>query len=340
MVGDPVWKKKDPHLSSALIDLVEPETAGDPMGPTKWLRSSLRHIRDQLCQMGHRISPPIIRRLLKARKYSLKANRKGKESRSQSPERNAQFEYIAQQKQRCAQAQIPLISIDTKKKELIGNFKNAGQRWCLQAPEVNGHDFRSDAEGIAVPYGIYDLASNQGYVCVGRSADTAEFAVDALLQWWQAQGQRAYPDAQELVILADGGGSNASRSRLWKQHVQTRLADALGLCITVHHYPPGCSKWNPVEHRLFSQISCNWAGQPLKSFDVMLGWIRGTETATGLGVESVLLDKTYPKGVKVSDQEMKALNIEFHPVCPQWNYSIRSRLSPQRSQSQKQELIF
>lgn len=325
-VGDaPDWKKKEPYLQNALINFAQAETAGDPMGPTKWVRSSLRHVRNKLLGLGHRISPASIGRLLKAQKYSLKVNRKEKESRSQPPQRNEQFEYIHQQKQRCSQAQIPLISVDTKKKELIGNFKNAGASWCLQAPQVNVHDFRSEAKGIASPYGIYDLARNDGYVCVGQSADTAEFAVDAIVQWWQDQGQILYPHAQELVILADGGGSNSARSRLWKQQIQTCLAQAFGLAVSVHHYPTGCSKWNPVEHRVFSQISINWAGQPLESFDTMLRFLRGTQTSTGLCLKATLFDKVYQKGIKVSDAEMKALNIEFHSVCPQWNYTIRPR---------------
>lgn len=300
------------------------------MSKTKWLRSSLRHLSDKLSQLGHLVSPPTVSRLLKKEQYSLKVNQKEKDSRSQPPQRNEQFEYIATQKKKCAVEKVPLISVDGKKKELIGEFKNGGVSWCQANQRVNVHDFRSEAEGIAVPYGIYDVTGNQGYVCVGKSADTGEFAVDAIAQWWEEKGKKAYPEAQDLVILSDSGGSNGCRPRLWKQQLQTHLADKLGLKVTVHHYPRGCSKWNPVEHRLFSEISINWSGKPLSSFDKILGYIRGTQTSTGLKVESTLIEKVYQKGIKISDKEMKCLNIEFHAVCPQWNYTISPRLVTER----------
>lgn len=314
------------------MKLVEEETAGDPMSESKWLRSSLRHLSEKLRHLGHSVSHETIRRLLHKKKYSLKVNHKEKESRSQPLERNAQFEYIASQKQIHLSEKHPVISVDTKKKELIGDFKNAGVSWRREPQRVNVHDFRSEAEGIAVPYGIYELNRNKGYVCVGQSADTGEFAVDAIAKWWESQGRASYPEAQELVILSDSGGSNGCRPRLWKQQLQKRLADDFGLKVTVHHYPTGCSKWNPIEHRLFSQISVNWSGKPLSSFDVMLGYIRGTQTTTGLQVDSTRIEKTYQKGLKISESEMKGLNIEFHTTCPRWNYTIQPRFTGEKGE--------
>ncbi len=223
-------------------------------------------------------------------------------------------------------AGLPVISIDTKKKELIGNFGNSGRSWCHEADPVNVHDFRQDALGRAVPYGIYDLNHNRGYVYVGGSADTPQFAVDALASWWRGEGQKGFPGAGKILILADGGGSNGYRPRRWKQQLQEQLADRLGLEVTVSHYPTGASKWNPVEHRLFGPISINWAGKPLRTFETMLSYIQGTTTETGLKVKAFLLDRQYEKGVKVSDQEMEALNLERAEISPQWNYTIKPRI--------------
>jgi hypothetical protein len=215
--------------------------------------------------------------------------------------------------------------VDTKKKELIGNFKNAGRSWCQEAEAVNVHDFPQDALGRAVPYGIYELNRNCGFIYIGISSDTPQFAVDAVATWWEHEGSEAFPQADQLLILADAGGSNSYRSRVWKQQLQEQLSDRFGLIVTVCHYPTGCSKWNPVEHRLFSHISLNWIGKPLRTFDTMLAYIRGTTTTTGLTVKAFLVEGVYEKGQKVSDAEMEELNLQCHEVCPNWNYTIRPR---------------
>ena len=212
-----------------------------------------------------------------------------------------------------------MISVDTKKMELIGNFKNPGQAWCRQAEIVNVHDFRHDAEGRAVPYGIYDLTHNEGYVVVGTSVDTSEFAVDAIGMWWQDADRPSFPDESKLLILSDAGGSDGCRFRLWKKQLQEQLADRLGIEVMVCHYPTGASKWNPIEHRLFSHISLNWAGKPLRSFETMLAYVRGTTTETGLRVRAFLLDREYQRGIKVSNQEMKDLNLQRRAICPNWS---------------------
>ena len=217
------------------------------------------------------------------------------------------------------------LSVDTKKKELVGNFRNKEQIWCQEPELVNMHDFRQDAIGRAVPYGLYDQQHNQGIVYVGQSADTPAFAVDNIARWCQKERLEDYPDATRLMIEADSGGSNSCRSRVWKRDLQEKVADAFGLTITVCHYPTGASKWNPIEHRLFSEISKTWAGCPLRSFDVVLHYIRNTKTETGLTVQAHLVTETYETGVKVPDKEMDALNIEYHDICPQWNYTIRPR---------------
>jgi hypothetical protein len=302
-----------------LTALIEPHTGGDPMTERKWLRKSLRHLHQQL---GKAVSHTTIGRLLRDLDYSLKANLK-RLTGDPHPDRDQQFAYIERQKQRFVQAGWPIISVDTKKKELIGNFKNAGQQWCREAEQVNEHDFAHDAQGKAVPYGIYNLNHNRGWVYVGTSADTAQFAVDAIAAWWQSEGSQRFPNAPKLLILCDAGGSNGYRSRLWKVQLQTQLADHLGVEVTVCHYPRGASKWNPVEHRLFGPISVNWAGVPLRSFATLLALIRGTTNQSGLQVEAVLMDKVYKKGLKVGDEVMADLNIERHPTCPNWNYTIR-----------------
>ncbi len=260
--------------------------------------------------------------------YSLKANVK-RLSGPPHPDREQQFQYIQAQREAFLGTGLPVISIDTKKKELIGDFKNGGRAWSREADAVNVHDFRQDALGRAVPYGIYDLKHNRGYVSVGNSADTPQFAVDSLGWWWEEEGRREFPGADKILILADAGGSNGYRPRRWKQQLQEQLANRLGLEVTVCHYPTGASKWNPVEHRLFGPISINWAGKPLRSFEAMLSYIRGTATETGLKVKASLLGQPYEKGVKVSDQEMKALDFERHATCPQWNYTIK----PQRART-------
>jgi hypothetical protein len=303
--------------------VVEPETAGDPMSDQKWVRSSLRTLSGRLDAAGHPASPPTVGRLLAKLGYALHVNAKKLEASADHPDRQAQFEHIAEQKTAFAEAGQPIISVDTKKKELIGNFKNNGATWSREAAAVNVHDFLQDALGRAVPYGIYELLHNQGTVYVGQSADTPQFAVDVIARWWLSLGCPSYLAADRLLILADGGGSNAYRSRVWKQQIQEQLCDRYGLTVTVCHYPTGCSKWNPVEHRLFGPISLNWAGEPLRDWETMLAFIRGTETTTGLAIQAFLHEGVYKTGGTVADAEMEALNIERHAVCPNWNYTIR-----------------
>ena len=294
------------------------------MSSKKWVRSTLRKLSEALAQDGYRVGRMTVRRLLRKLDYSLKANRK-EDSGPPHPDQDRQFRYIERVKQLFFANGHPVISVDTKKKELIGNFKNPGQAWCLQADEVNVHDFPQDAVGRAVPYGIYDLWHNEGYICVGTSADTSEFAVDAICRWWEDEDRPIFPDESKLLILSDAGGSDGCRFRLWKKQLQEQLADRLGIEVLVCHYPTGASKWNPIEHRLFSYISLNWAGKPLRSFETMLGYIRGTTTETGLKVRAFLVDRVYEKGIKVSNQEKKALNLQRRRVCPTWNYVIRPR---------------
>lgn len=294
------------------------------MSEQKWVRSSLRQLSTRLGATGHPASPPTVGRLLGDLGYALHVNAKKAEAKATHADRNAQFEHIAAQRQTFQAAGLPMISVDTKKKELIGNFKNAGQTWSQDAEEVNVHDFPQDAQGRAVPYGIYDLLQNRGTVYVGSSADTPHFAVDAIARWWETAGNVAFPQADALLILADAGGSNGCRPRQWKYQLQ-ELSDRCGLTITVCPYPTGCSKWNPIEHRLFSYISMNWAGKPLRTWDTMLGSIRGTTTTTGLEGCAVLHDGVYETGQSVSHAEMKRLNLEHHTICPRWNYTIRPR---------------
>jgi hypothetical protein len=297
------------------------------MSQKKWVRASLRRLSRELGQAGHAASAPTVGRLLGKLGFGLRANLKSEEMGSNHPDRDTQFGYIAERKAAFVTAGEPVISVDTKKKDLIGNFKNEGQAWGAQAERVNVHDFPSEAEGRAVPYGIYDVVKNRGWVVVGQSADTPEFAVDAIVSWWEEEGLQSYPSAKRLLILADGGGSNGARSRMWKQRVQEQLADRLGLEVTVCHYPRGCSKYNLIEHRLFSFISLNWAGKPLRSFEAMLGLIGATTTTAGLKVKAILNEKVYAKGRRVSEAEMKMLNLERHEVCPDWNYTLRPRLA-------------
>jgi hypothetical protein len=289
------------------------------MSTRKWRRSSLRALSQAL---GEKVSHTTVGRLLRDLDYSLKANVK-RLTGEPHPDRDRQFAYIEQQKQVFREAGWPIISVDTKKKELIGPFKNPGRRWCQIAEAVNAHDFEQDALGKAVPYGLYDLTNNRGYVYVGCSANTSQFAVEQIAAWWRAFGCHDFPGAKRLLILCDAGGSNGYRARLWKQQLQAVLADQLGLEVTVCHYPSGASKWNPIEHRLFGPISVNWAAQPLVTFEKMLALIHGTVTETGLKVEAFLVDKVYATGLKVTDAVMSSLNLVHHSVCPQWNYTIR-----------------
>ena len=313
----------DPGLLAELMALVEPGERGDPMSPLRWTCKSLRHLAAELAERGHRISHTVVGELLKRQKFSLQANRKTLEG-SDHPDRNAQFCYINQSVTEALATRQPVISVDTKKKELVGSFKNGGREWRPQGEpeEVRVHDFLVKELGRAVPYGIYDLAANAGWVSVGMDHDTAAFAVQAIRRWWQDVGCLRYPDAHHLVITADGGGSNGSRVRLWKRELQG-LANEIGIEIIVHHLPPGTSKWNKIEHRLFSFISMNWRAKPLVSYRVIIDLISGTTTDTGLTVRCELDPNVYPKGIVVSDQEMAAINLVPAQFHGEWNYTIR-----------------
>jgi len=324
--GRKLTEVKDPGLLTALEQLLVDEEAGDPMGEQRWVRNSLRHLSERLTAGGHPASKSTVARLLKDMGFSLRTNKRKQGASGRCPERDEQFRYIASQKQSFAAASLPVISVDTKKRELIGNFRNNGRAWVREALQVDEHDFPSQAECSALPFGIYDTTRNRGYVVVGQSHNTPEFAVNTIGRWWQEEGRAAYPKATHLLILADGGGGNGSRSKAWKVNLQQNLCDRFRLTVSVCHYPPGCSKWNPVEHRLFSQISRNWEGRPLRTLGIMLGYIRGTTTATGLLVTAHLDENTYRKGQKVSRQEMLQLSLKCHEVCPQWNYTISPRI--------------
>jgi len=297
------------------------------MSDKQWVRCTVRQMRKRLKKKGYELSRSTVWRLLKQLNYSLRANRKAFTG-PPHPDRDRQFSYIRRVKNLFMAAGHPVISVDTKKKELIGNFKNPGRTWGRQAELVNVHDFPSDALCRAVPYGIYDLKHNLGYIYVGTSADTAQFAVEALVRWWQQPDRPTFPNEDKLLILCDGGGSNGYRLRLWKQQLQERLADQLGLEVMVCHYPTGASKWNPIERRLFSYISLNWAGKPLRSLETMLGYIRDTTTETGLKVKAFLVNQVFKKKIKVLDQEMATLNLVRRKVCPNWNYVIKPRYAP------------
>ena len=295
------------------------------MSTQKWVRNSLRTLSARLGSVGHAISPPTVGRLLRKLDYALHVNSQQMEARSNHPDRDAQFSYIDQQRASFAAAGLPTISVDPKKKELVGNFKQAGRAWGREPIPVNIHDFLQDSLGRAVPYGIYDVLHNRGTVYVGTSAETAAFAVDAIAGWWQREGQASFPGATQLLILADAGGANSCQTRLWKERLQAVVCDRLGLTVTVCHYPTGCSKWNPIEHRLFSFISSHWAGTPLRTWELLLAAIRGTTTQAGLTVEAVLHPVRYETGWSVTDQLMRTLNLERHAVCPAWNYTLRPR---------------
>jgi hypothetical protein len=323
--------KTKPALLQDLLALVSPSEPGDPMSPLRWTCKGLRRLAAELRAMGHQISHTVVGELLKSQKFSLQANRKTREG-NDHPDRDAQFAYINASVNRALAGQQPVISVDTKKKELVGDFKNAGREWRPQGEpeEVRVHDFLIKELGRAVPYGIYDLAANSGWVSVGIDHDTAEFAVQTIRSWWHTTGCKRYPKAHHLTITADGGGSNGSRVRLWKRELQS-LANELGINIRVHHLPPGTSKWNKIEHRLFSFISMNWRAKPLVSYRVIIDLISATTTETGLTVQCELDTKTYTKGIVVTEEEMASINIirdEFHG---EWNYTIRPSNRTDRS---------
>lgn len=322
--GRKLTEVKQPNIVAALERLLTDEVAGDPMGEQRWIRSSLRRLSECLKSEGYQASPGVVRRLLKNLGFSLKANKR-KQGRPGCPERDTQFQYIAALRKKFIAAGLPVISVDTKKKELIGEFRNNGRTWRREPEEVHEHDFPDAAECRAVPFGIYDVVKNKGFVYVGVSNDTPEFAVRSIARWWQEEGRKLYPAASKMLILSDGGGCNGCRARAWKLNLQTRLCDQLALTVTVCHYPTGCSKWNPVEHRLFSYISKNWEGKPLKTLAIMLGFIRGTSTKTGLTIKAFLDEGVYRRGQKVTREEMDGLSLAEHDVCPAWNYTLRPK---------------
>ncbi len=316
---------KDPTLLSDLKALVEPTTRGDPMTPLLWTAKSLRNLAAGLKEAGHSVCHNVVAGLLREMGYSLQGNRKTLEG-GDHPDRDAQFRYINDQATNALASGQPTISVDTKKKELVGDFKNGGREYRPKGEpkKVRVHDFLIPELGRASPYGVYDIAENAGWVSVGVDHDTASFAVNSIRCWWNAMGRQRYPNAKSLLITADGGGGNGSRVRLWKRELQT-LANELGIEITVCHLPPGTSKWNKIEHRLFSFITQNWRGRPLVSYLTIVQLIAATTTDTGLKVRCEIDTNSYPKGVKVEDDEMAALNIHWHEFHPEWNYTIRPR---------------
>jgi transposase len=314
--------QKDPTLLPDLKELVESTTRGDPESPLLWTARSLRNLVAELEKRGHKTSLNLVSRLLKELGYSLQANRKRLEG-AQHPDRNAQFEHINEVLRRQLEANQPAISVDTKKKELVGPYKNVGRELRAKGDphDVNVHDFIDPEKGRAAPYGVYDIQENEAWVSVGLSHDTAEFAVQTIRTWWNEMGAPRYPDASSLVITADGGGSNGYRLRLWKLELQA-LVDELGFPITVCHLPPGTSKWNKIEHRLFSFITKNWRGKPLLTHQVIVDLIAATTTKTGLSVRSRLDERVYPKGRRVSDNQLALVNLEPHSFHGEWNYTI------------------
>ncbi len=315
-----------PGVSEALEYLVEPVTRGDPESPLRWTNKSTQKLADELTGQGFAVGPRTVAKLLKVCGYRLQANAKVVEGR-QHPDRDAQFEYVNAAAVAFLAAGDPVLSVDTKKRELVGDFKNAGREWepTGEPVEVGVHDFPGDAVGVALPYGVYDMGANTGWVNVGTDHDTACFAVESIRRWWRQVGADAYPKARRLLVTADGGGSNGSRLRLWKAEL-ARFADETGLAVTVVHLPPGTSKWNKVEHRLFSHITLNWRGRPLTSHEVVVQTIAATTTRTGLTVKAVLDEGTYPTGLRITDRQMRELlrrHIIRHEFHGDWNYDVQ-----------------
>jgi len=318
-------EESDPEVKKLIVGIVEETTAGDPMSLLRWTSKSTRTIAEELARRGHGIDAVTVGRCLRELGYSLQANVKAKEG-PQHAERDEQFRYINRLVKAYIRAGDPVISVDTKKKELVGEFRNAGRTWRpLGEPvKVNVHDFPHLGRGKAIPYGAYDIARNRAVVNVGISYDTAEFAVESIRRWWRLDGRRIYRDPRRLLICADSGGSNGHKLRLWKLGLQG-LADEIGIPITACHYPPGTSKWNKIEHRLFSFISINWRGRPLVNYETVVNLIGATKTRTGLRVKAVLDTRTYHKGVKVADQAMCEVRLRRHRLHPNWNYTIAQR---------------
>src|SRR5512135_306259 len=315
--------ESDPTLLATLEGLLEPLTRGDPMSPLRWTCKSTRRLATELTGQGHRVGYRTVAWLLHEAGYSLQANRKTREG-NQHPDRNAQFEFINAQATRFQKRRQPVISVDTKKKELVRDFKNGGREWHPEgeSEKVRVHDFQDKELGKAIPYGVYDVTNNQGWVSVGIDHDTAYFATASIRRWWQEMGTRRFPRATELFITADGGGSNGYRTRLWKVALQD-LADEIGLKLTASHFPPGTSKWNKVEHRLFSFITQNWRGKPLVSIQVIVNLIAATRTTKGLIVKAALDEGKYETGITVTDEQMAKLNLKPAQFHGEWNYTIR-----------------
>jgi hypothetical protein len=315
----------DPHVKRVLARLVEASTAGNPMSYLLWTNKSTRTLAEELARHGYAVSHVTVARCLRELGYSLQANVKTIEG-TQHPDRDAQFRYLNDQVRRFVRSHDPVVSVDTKKKELVGSFENRGRRWqpTGDPQRVNVHDFPALGVGKAIPYGIYDQARDEAVVNVGITHETAEFAVESLRRWWQLLGRKAYPQARRLLICADAGGSNGPRLRAWKAHLQA-LADRLGISVTVCHYPPGTSKWNKVEHRLCSFISMNWRGRPLVSYEAVVNLIGGTTTRSGLRVKAVLDTTAYAPGEKIPDDEMQALRLKPHAFHGDWNYTLEPR---------------
>lgn len=313
----------DPTIKDDLVKLLDDSTCGTPESPLKWTKKSLHNLEDELRKMGHVVSHTTVHKLLKDLDYSMQGNQKAIEGNSQHPDRDEQFKNINRKVLLFQEKEQPVISVDTKKKELVGNYENGGKEYHPKGnpPKVNVHDFEDKVLGSVRPYGVYDITNNEGWVNVGTDKDTAMFAVESIRRWWHMMGKDNYPEATELLITADGGGSNSSRARLWKYELQ-KLATELQLDITVCHYPPGTSKWNRIEHRMFSYISQSWRGRPLESHEVIIKLIGGTKTKTGLKIKCSLDENKYEKGLKISDERMESIKIQRHDSLGNWNYTI------------------
>jgi predicted ArsR family transcriptional regulator len=324
--GRPGILEREPGLSNALDALIDPVTRGDPESPLRWTSKSAAKLAQALTEMGHQVVDRTVLRLLKAKGYSLQANKKTREG-AQHPDRDAQFEHINQTVSEALTAGEPVISVDAKKRELVGDFKAVGREFQPKGEpvEVRGHDFKDKDLGHAIPYGVYDLTAAEGWVSVGITSDTASFAVNSIISWWEHLGRVRYPSAHTLTITADAGGSNNPRTRLWRYELQ-RLANSTGLSIRVCHFPPGTSKWNKIEHRMFSFVSLNWRGKPLESLEMIVNLIANTSTSTGLKLYAQLDGRTYERGIEITDEQLAAVNITRHTFHGDWNYTITPSL--------------
>ncbi|MCA1694942.1 MAG: ISAzo13 family transposase, partial [Actinobacteria bacterium] len=324
--GRPSVLQSNPGLEQDLDRLIDPVTRGDPESPLRWTSKSGAKLAEALREMGHEVVDRTVLRLLKTKGYSLQANQKTREG-AQHPDRDQQFEYINQTISEAIAAGEPVISVDAKKRELVGDFKAVGREFQPTGKpiEVRGHDFKDKQLGHAIPYGVYDLAADEGWVSVGITSDTAQFAINTIISWWENLGKARYPDTQRLTITADSGGSNNPRTRLWRHELQ-RLADTTGLQIQVCHFPPGTSKWNKIEHRMFSFVSLNWRGKPLESLEVIINLIAATKTSTGLKLYAQLDHGTYERGLEITDDQLAAVNITRHAFHGDWNYTVSPSL--------------